>query len=159
MANKITDAGAVDWETRRSSDGGPRLYCNGQPSEFNISISHSGQWVAVGIARGTAIGIDIQSHSERRRFREMAKILDFGEDASHSQQRFFSHWTLREAIAKATQGSVLTAHHIEAELASACKAEGQLVNAGEFTAMVDNISPDAHLAVVLNRSIETTQCA
>lgn len=141
-----------EWEIRRSIDSAPQLYHSGRNSEFDISVSHSGRWVAVGIAKGMAIGVDIQQHQVLRRRREMAEMIGLDRAAANSQQRFFSSWALREAIAKATSGSVLEAHAVEASLAAACGSTSRPVSADQFTAMVELMPPDAHLAVVINQN-------
>ncbi len=106
-----------------------------------------------------AIGIDIQQHQARRRRREMAEMISLDVSAADSQQQFYSFWALREAIAKATNGSVLEAHPVEASLVAACGSTGRTVSAKHFTAMVRVMPPDAHLAVVLNQNTAANSCA
>jgi phosphopantetheinyl transferase len=159
LADSMLATNAGGWEIRRKSGCAPRLYRDGVESELNVSVAHSCGWVAVGIANDTAIGVDIQAHEEQPRYREIAEFLDLGESAADDQQHFFSRWTLREAIAKATDTSLLTPHAVEADLRSACRRQGSIVNAGPFTAMVDIVNANAHLAVVLNRDGESQLCA
>lgn len=159
LADSVLATNADDWEIRRESGSAPRLYRDGVQSELNVSVAHSCGWVAVGIVNGTAIGVDIQAHEEQPRFREIADFLDLGKSAVDDQQHFFSRWTLREAIAKATDTSLLTPHAIEADLLTACRRQGSTVDAGGFTAMVDVVNANAHLAVVLNRDSESPLCA
>lgn len=163
MLRKLADSLVLEkngeWEIRRSVDSAPQLYHSGQHSGFNISVSHSGRWVAVGIAKGMAIGVDIQQRQVRRRQREIGKMIGLDQAAANSQRRFFSSWALREAIAKATNGSVLEAHPVEASLVAACESTGRTVSAEHFTAMVRLMPPDAHLAVVLNQNKGANSCA
>ena len=117
-------------------------------------MAHSGRWIAVALSSKCQIGVDIQAQDARRRFPEIAELLDMDEGARTDRREFFSSWSLREAIAKATGTSVLTPHPIELELTPACRKHGQVVASGPFAAMVDLISPDLYLAVVLNSSNE-----
>lgn len=80
----------------------------------------------------------------------MAQMMGFDAIAASDEEQFFSQWTLREAIAKAADGSVLKSHPVEPKLTAACRQRGRVVNAEQFTALVDRLQPDAHLAVVLN---------
>jgi phosphopantetheinyl transferase len=154
LANSMTAVKHDDWEIEHRSNRSPLLYNGDKPSELNASVAHSGRWVAVALTSGSRIGVDIQTQDERSRYREMAELLDMDDGASVDQRHFFSCWSLREAIAKATDSSVLTPHPIEPELARACREHGQIVSAGQFVALVDMMPPDAHLAVVLNNNKE-----
>jgi phosphopantetheinyl transferase len=152
-----------DWEVRHRSNRGPCLYRAGERSDLSASVAHSGPWVAVGVAtglaRGSSIGVDIQVQDKRPRRSEIADFLSLNAIADFGPQQFFACWTLREAIAKATNGSVLTPHAVEPELAAACENPGELVRTGSFWAMVDVIQPDVHLAVALNSASEESKCA
>jgi phosphopantetheinyl transferase len=159
LADSMLATNTGGWEIRRENGSAPRLFRDGVLSELNVSVAHSRGWVAVGVANGTAIGVDIQAHEEQQRYREMAEFLDLGKSAADDQQHFFSRWALREAIAKATDTSLLTPHAVEADLLTACTRQGRCVNAGRFTAMVDVVEANAHLAVVLNRGCESQLCA
>ena len=159
LADSMLATSTAGWEIRRESGSAPRLYRDGVQSELNVSVSHSCGWVAVGVANGSAIGVDIQAHKKQQRYREIAELLDLGESAADDHEHFFPRWTLREAIAKATDTSLLTPHPVEADLLVACRQQGSIVNAGHFTAMVDVMEANAHLAVVLNREDESPLCA
>ena len=144
---------------RHISGSAPRLYRGEKVCDLRASVAHSGHWVAVGLAGHGSIGVDIQVRDDRRRYREIAEFLDLDPDAMRDKQLFFSSWALREAIAKAVDGSVLTSHVLERELAAACQNYGRVVNAGHFSAFVDIISPNAHLAVALDNNSEAYKCA
>lgn len=155
----MTSAKSDDWEIKHLSGSAPLLYQAGIISELNVSVAHSGHWIMVGLASGSDIGVDIQTHKENERHQAMAEFLGLETNAASDAQHFFSCWTLREAITKATGGSLLMPHAIESELAAACDAQGNTVHVGSFTAMVDMMPPDAHLAVVLKQCAEPEQCA
>jgi len=141
------------------SGGAPRLNRGEEVCDLRASVAHSGPWVAVGLAGQGSIGVDIQVHDDRRRYREIAEFLDLDPDAMRDKRPFFSSWALREAIAKATDESVLTPHILEPKLTAACQKHGRLVNAGNFSAFVDEISPGVHFAVVLHNKSEAPACA
>ena len=144
---------------RRVNGSAPGVYRGEEICSLRTSVAHSGAWVAVGLTNQGNIGVDIQVRDDRKRYREIAEFLDLDSDALRDKERFFSSWALREAIAKATDESVLTSHALEPQLAAACRTHGRVVNAGCFSAMVDIIAPDAHLAVVLKNAPEAQTCA
>lgn len=76
-------------------------------SDIKFSISHSGEYVCVAVARGIEIGVDIQivqNNRERLASRFYAdgelKQLE-GLDDEERRQEFFRIWTRKEAILKA----------------------------------------------------------
>jgi phosphopantetheinyl transferase len=84
-------------------------YWQVQQHSINISITHSGQYVAVALAFfPCALGLDIEQHKTRS-FAEL--VVDFGTTTEqnmiihHPQQtqRFYQLWTAKEAYFKATQ--------------------------------------------------------
>jgi phosphopantetheinyl transferase len=161
LATRMLATENDDWEVRHRSDRGPCLYRAGERSDLSASVAHSGAWVAVavGLGRRSSIGVDIQVQDERQRRSEIADFISLNSIAENSPQQFFACWTLREAIAKATNGSVLTPHALEPELTAACENPGELVRTGSLWAMVDVIQPDVHLAVALNSGSEELKCA
>jgi len=159
LASRTTAVNADDWEIQRNSGSAPGLYSAGERCELNASVAHSGLWVAAGLASGSRIGVDIQVQDERQRYGEMAELMHLDAIAAVDQQHFFSCWTLREAIAKATNGSVLTPHALESGLMAACDRPGQMVYAGPLSAMIDVIHPDVHLAIVLDGDTRMSLCA
>ena len=152
-----TDAG--QWETRHTGNSAPRLYHSGERSSMNASVAHSGNWVAVGVADGADIGVDIQTSGEHRNSQAIAEFLNLEKIAANDTDGFLRNWTLREAIAKSTGGSVLTKHAIESELGVACEQSGRVVRAADFSAMVNVIAADTCFAVVLSSHTEASLCA
>ena len=159
LAQMMTADDAEPVTIRHLSGSAPAVYRGDAICELKASVSHSGPWVAVGLASHGSIGVDIQVGDHRSRFRDIAEFLGLDADARVDEQQFFSSWVLREAIAKATDNSVLTSHAVERQLTIACRVHGRAVAAGSFTAIVDTVSPDTHLAVVLNRNPESPTCA
>ncbi|KXI29332.1 4'-phosphopantetheinyl transferase family protein [Paraglaciecola hydrolytica] len=84
-------------------------YWQVQQHSINISITHSGQYVAVALALfPCALGLDIEQHKTRS-FAEL--VVDFATTTeqnmliNHPEQtkRFYQLWTAKEAYFKATQ--------------------------------------------------------
>ena len=105
--------------------------------EVADSRSHSHGWVAVG--RGPQVGVDIEVARSRERLAEMAQLIDL---PATDEASFYAHWTLREAIAKCVDGSVLVPEPIEDDLLDAARHPGQLVRAGAFVALVAGAEVD-----------------
>lgn len=76
-------------------------------TDIKFSISHSGDYVCVAVARGIEIGVDIQKFQENRdrlakRFYaegELKKLEGLNEE--EKRQEFFRIWTRKEALLKA----------------------------------------------------------
>ncbi len=70
-----------------------------------ISVSHSGDWVACALARGGAVGVDVQAHRFGRRIAEIAHEHFTPEEnawvAAQPERRFYMLWVLKEAYVKA----------------------------------------------------------
>lgn len=148
-------AGDGDWTVRHSPNAAPRLFRGDTQSEFRISAAHSANWVAVGLATDADIGVDVQVHRDLDRAEQMAELLGL----RHRELSFFDTWVLREAIAKATHGSVLTPHAIEAQLVSACEQRGNVIRANDFATIVDLIEPTVSFSVVVHHSRAMQHCA
>lgn len=76
---------------------------------FDFNVSHSGGALLVGIARGQALGVDIETPRRRRPVLELARRFFAadeatalaGLDASRQQIAFLRLWSCKEAIVKA----------------------------------------------------------
>ncbi|MBP6700450.1 MAG: 4'-phosphopantetheinyl transferase superfamily protein [Halioglobus sp.] len=90
----------------------------GLPLDFNIS--DSGDWLALVLSDGTAVGIDLEYCAARRdvlklarRFFRVAELADLEAcGGAERSSRFYDYWTLKEACIKATGGSL--GHELEA---------------------------------------------
>ncbi len=77
---------------------------------WEISVSHSGEWVALALAREVAVGVDVERVSETRDLDGLAGYTLA--DAEHEVWRtlpeegrtgaFFGYWARKEALLKAT---------------------------------------------------------
>lgn len=159
LAGQLSNSADGDWEVRRNPESAPRVVRARDAFELHASVAHSGHWVAVGLSSESGIGVDIQAEDTRHRWRDMADLLCLPDVAAIDKQHFFSCWALREAIAKATKGSVLLPHEVEQELSTAVAKRGHVVSVRSLSAMVDQIHPDVHLAVVLVQGAPAMLCA
>lgn len=83
---------------------------SGAARGWEISVSHSGEWVALALARGVPVGVDVERISESRDLAGLAGYsLSDGErlawDALPEEGRtgaFFGYWARKEALLKAT---------------------------------------------------------
>lgn len=107
MAGKLTGGTMDEWIFSYDPGGRPRLLHQlPDISSPNISLSHSGPWVACAISSVAPVGIDIERHRTTRNFPAIAEA-GFGPEerrrsAAGSMSAFYRIWTIREAIAKAT---------------------------------------------------------
>ena len=94
-----------------------------QLREFSVSISHSGQYVAVLIASaGCAIGVDVEQHKNRNYSELLERFATVNEcelvaSSDVPGQTFYRLWTAKEALLKASQKSL---GEISREDMSAC---------------------------------------
>jgi phosphopantetheinyl transferase len=116
------------------------------PSVFEISISHSGSWLAVA-ASSVPCGIDVEDASVPRRLDGAASIImapeTFAAWREHGRPAaaFFESWTRREAIGKAA-GRGLTEAILTAPLESPFRTANALIHHYEI-----RTRPDLHLAI------------
>lgn len=98
----------------RTDAGKPVLAPSHSDSELAFNLSHAGALLAVAVARGVAIGIDIESRdrhvrtaalarrcfsdAERRRLAELAD--------GDARTEFLRRWSVREAVIKARGGTL-----------------------------------------------------
>jgi len=121
-------------------------------SPIQVSRSHSGEWIAVGAAAGVAIGVDIERMRPRQNRSRMAQYIGLGPGAADSNRTFFAHWTLREALAKCTGGSVLCSPENEDALRAATRTPGTPVSCAGMAALCGRYGDDIYYALVLHSS-------
>ena len=89
--------------------------CHGKPRiapdcDLHFNLSHSGSTIALGIAHGVEIGVDIEEVTRSVAFEDLAdRFFAVSEAAAvrsscpHARRRLFFHfWTAKEAVLKAT---------------------------------------------------------
>jgi phosphopantetheinyl transferase len=91
------------WHICGDPSGAPYVMDAG--GEISVSLSHSGHWVAAGIARGALVGADIEQARFGRDTGKLAAYLGWnlekGDDAG-----FYKRWTLWEALVKSRGGVI-----------------------------------------------------
>lgn len=94
--------GRSDWHICPDVRGKPFLFRDDNHAGPQISLSHSGAWVAVAVSPILMLGIDVEIHRPRD-FRKLAAYA-FGPReagvAQNSPADFYRLWTLREAMGK-----------------------------------------------------------
>jgi 4'-phosphopantetheinyl transferase len=105
------------WIVVRSSAGKPSVTTVDGQSGPSVSLSHTPGLIAVAVASGGLIGIDVERHCRR----DFVALADHGFGPSEQQEvavggldAFYRIWTLREATAKATgEGLALVLNRID----------------------------------------------
>lgn len=92
---------ASDWKIGKRASGAPVMESAGETIE--VSLSHSGSWVAAGISRGATIGVDIEQARPGRDTAGMARYLGWDSHANDADG-FYRQWTLWEALVKSRGG-------------------------------------------------------
>lgn len=95
--------------------GKPELIAELAASGLCFNLSHSGDWLAVALARDHAVGVDIECRRElprsaalARRFLSPAEAqFIFDLDEPDRSARFLALWSRREALVKAMGASVV----------------------------------------------------
>src|SRR5215475_12068527 len=72
-------------------------------SGVRLSVSHSGDWVAVAVSETTDLGVDVEQISDADIAMLAPTVLSPSESAAALRRRdFFQAWTRKEAVVKAT---------------------------------------------------------
>lgn len=93
----------------RSDRGKPSLSGDHADSPLEFNASHSGDWLAVAVANGMAVGIDIESERRLPRAPLLARRFLSPEEADwiveldepFRSRQFLKQWTARESLVKA----------------------------------------------------------
>ncbi len=115
------------------ADGRPQLCVDGGDVPLQLSISHSGDWLALAVAEA-AVGVDIELPRRSRDWDALAGFVCSPDELAYLQQQpaelkqaaFHQLWTLKEAHGKRSgeglqpkQAQLLTAQPTDAENADA----------------------------------------
>lgn len=106
---------AADWlqvatqriALHRHDDGRPRMLIDGAPSRLSLSLSHSGDWLAIALAT-VPVGIDVELPRRQRDLDALARFAFSPEEVERLRgvpdteraQAFHVTWTLKEARGK-----------------------------------------------------------
>ncbi|MFD2264641.1 4'-phosphopantetheinyl transferase family protein [Lacibacterium aquatile] len=127
--------GQGDFEVEADHGGKPWLRTADGDRGPSISLSHSGDWVAVATAEQGALGIDIESHRPRNFKKLSAYAFGLQEQkvAAEGADAFYRLWVLREARSKATGAGIAEAANGQDQVAG-CPELGNWVDPakGEF---------------------------
>ena len=77
---------------------------------MSFNLSHSQEWILVGVARGLELGVDVEAHQLRTELESMARRVFTARELGHLEgcepearlPTFFRGWTRKEAALKAT---------------------------------------------------------
>ncbi len=87
-------------------EGRPELH----EGDFDFNISHSDQWLLVGLCQNGRIGVDIEKIRERKNWREISQKVFTDSELrsleSLTEKEFYMLWALKESVLKAHGGGV-----------------------------------------------------
>lgn len=112
VLSRYAGASAAQLGFTRGPHGKPALVFPRLGLDFNLS--HSGDWLAMAISDGAAVGVDLQYCEAgrdvlrlARRFFSPAELADLqGRGVAECSDRFYDYWTLKEARIKAAGGAI-----------------------------------------------------
>lgn len=102
---KALAAEALNWtdlkrlEVEKLASGAPKLYADGQPVPWSVSITHSNGLAAAAFAREGLIGIDLEK-IENRSAAWAAEFFTAGEKLRADAAFLTELWTRKEAVVK-----------------------------------------------------------
>jgi 4'-phosphopantetheinyl transferase len=73
---------------------------SGQPSDIEVSVSHSGAWVVVAAYRGHPVGVDVERIVADRDLAGVAEMVLTPNERLHNGD-FTTYWARKEAVVKA----------------------------------------------------------
>lgn len=122
LLGSYLDCPGKDVRFRQGAAGKPELIPELALSGLQFNLSHSGDWLAIAVARDAAVGVDIECRRELPRAGALAKrffsrteaqcIADLAEPARSG--RFLALWSRREALIKTMGARAITSlGHIE----------------------------------------------
>jgi 4'-phosphopantetheinyl transferase len=79
--------------------GKPRIIDGG---DLEVSVSHSGQRVAVALARGAAVGVDVEERPAGFDYAALVPAVLGSAERATDADTFLAYWTCKEAVLKAT---------------------------------------------------------
>jgi phosphopantetheinyl transferase len=105
---RLTLGGAANsFGVRTSATGQPELLAGEAPlavAAVSVSLSHSADWIAAGLARDGRLGIDVERENPRRRIAAMADWMGWPD--CREPDTFYRAWTYREARIKCDGGEL-----------------------------------------------------
>ena len=148
LTNTFTSTDAI-LQLSRCPTGPPILREYDERSEWNVSVSHCDNWIAVGIAPGAAIGVDIEKIRSRPRMVKISEYLGWSRSPTDSAE-FWARWTLWEAYAKCMGRSVLQKENRGVETFAAHEAIGRVLSNDRQSVLCDSIDGTLVFSVVVS---------
>jgi 4'-phosphopantetheinyl transferase len=128
VASESTGTRPQDWLLTATADGAPELHRCGRDDrhELHVSLSHSGDSVAVAIA-GFPVGVDLECTSRDRDWLALADFTFAPEECEQLRllpvpdlsELFYRYWTLKEASGK-RDGTGVRLSETRLQVASEC---------------------------------------
>jgi len=107
LAQSTLGGAADSFAVQTSAAGQPELLADEAPwvaAAVSVSLSHSAEWIAAGLARAGRLGIDVERENPRRRIAAMADWM--GWPGCREPDTFYRAWTYREARIKCNGGAL-----------------------------------------------------
>jgi phosphopantetheinyl transferase len=137
------------WGLSHSQAGAPFLVRDGLRSDLTVSMSHSANWLVVGIAERARIGVDIERARQRANAEKVANFLGWDTQIGRGSD-FYPKWVLWEASAKCIGGSALMPHNPGFERLCHLDTNQRLGASGAWSGTHGRIGGEAFYAVVLH---------
>jgi len=107
--SRYVDLPPESWRFVPDEFGRPHIATEGvQASDLSFNIAHTRDTIVLGIARGRALGVDVEGCAgtaplevARRYFSESEADALYALSGTAQHRRFFEYWTLKEAYIKA----------------------------------------------------------
>ena len=147
VSRTLTDRPS-DWLVTHSASGRPILLLDGKSSGFSVSVSHSGPWLAAGLAWEGAVGVDVERASNRKHAPEIAQWLGWPRLKNGAAQ-FIRQWVLWEAAAKCTGRSILCKQNPGFTALQAVLQSHRFGTSNRWSGCRDRLDEEAHVAMVV----------
>lgn len=99
----------MEWHFTTEKFGKP-IIANSLPMPFHFNLSHTRECIGLAVRAGVTLGFDIEDRTRQNNLSALAKHCFtekeqeyiFADQHRNLNQRFFTYWTLKEALIKAT---------------------------------------------------------
>jgi len=139
------------WTLKSSETGAPRLVHRGLSPSIHVSLAHSGPWIAVALARGARVGIDIEQKKPRANVAAMAEYMGWA-DRVTDLNGFLSRWTLWEACVKLEESSIFNGENAAFDALGKNRSNEALYESGTWASLNRNLKEGAFLALAIHRN-------
>lgn len=138
-----------NWSLHTSRAGAPRLLCDGKPSSLDLSVSHSGRWIAVALGQDVKVGIDVERERDFRDVSALAHYMGWGRRVDNAND-FLIRWTLWEACVKLEESSIFASSNAAFEALVQSESRGPIQCSGRWIAIRVREPGELHATVVLH---------